>query len=141
MQVCPVPFAGGTGYALKSDGDTWTSLATPALSLDGTSTWARLLDVHDGDTITVAALVYGLDRPRQIHIRLVGLDAPEVTRKERQTRGEMRALLQARVIPVFLRFGQNDKYGRALARVSTSDAEGSPHVGLALIREGLATTF
>lgn len=148
----------------------WTSDTTPKLSLRGQCCWARLLDVHDGDTITVAAQVFDA-RVAQFPVRVDGIDAPEMTsrdpdlhrRAERArvrlaqllapdvasrlnpdvhtTRGEMRRLLQQQQEPilVYIQCGSNDKYGRVLARVSTTpDGE---HVGCALISEGLANKY
>jgi endonuclease YncB( thermonuclease family) len=56
---------------LASHGDE-----TPEFSLDGTQVWARVVDIHDGDTLKVTACVLGLTR--KFTLRLAGIDAPEV---------------------------------------------------------------
>ena len=61
--------------------ESWTSSNTPLFSFAGMILRARLLDVHDGDTVTVAAEVY----PGHVHrlnLRLAGIDAPEMTSKD-----------------------------------------------------------
>jgi endonuclease YncB( thermonuclease family) len=49
---------------------------TPQLSLDGLQTLARVLDVYDGDTMTVALEFHG--SLCKIRVRLQGIDAPEM---------------------------------------------------------------
>ncbi len=141
----------------------WSSANTPVFSFGGARLVARLLDVHDGDTVTVAAEVYP-GRVCQLHLRLLGLDAPEVSvaaQRERAqlarcrlvelltglrpdplrclTRGEMRSLLQCDVNLVHVECGCNDKYGRVLARVSREP--GGRHAGDVLVEEGLAHAY
>ena len=148
--------------------DKWTSSTVRPLSLEGARIWARLLDVHDGDTITVAAEVFG-GHVFQFHVRLAGIDTPEMTSADdgirrraevarhrvvqllapdiaddvrsskHLTRGQMQALIQRRVHPVFLRCSTFDKYRRVLAEVAVG--EDAPHVALALLEEGLAQPY
>ena len=148
--------------------DRWTSSTVRPLSLEGARIWGRLLDVHDGDTITVAAEVFG-GHVFQFHVRLSGIDTPEMTSNDDEvrrraevarhrvvqllapeiaddvrssqhlTRGQMQALIQRRVHPVFLRCSTFDKYGRVLAEVAVR--EDAPHVALALLQEGLAQPY
>lgn len=145
----------------------WTSENTPAYSLDGMQCWGRLLSVHDGDTVTVAAEAFP-GRVVQLHLRLAGIDTPEMTSKDpaikaraeaarvRLTRllapdvvvpdaphhltlPEIRDLLQADVNLVFIRCGGMDKYGRVLAALSaTADGRSAADV---LLEEGLAKPY
>lgn len=140
---------------------------TPPFGLAGMHYTARLVDVHDGDTVTVIAEVF----PAvvfQLHVRLLGIDCPEMTSKtpavkemaERArlrlvslltggavvvphaghlTRGEMMTLLQRDVHLIRVRCHDMDKYGRVLAEVSQSDAQ--PHAGTVLLQEGLARPY
>jgi hypothetical protein len=55
---------------------TSASLKTPLLSLDGQAMYARLVDVHDGDTITVVIDFHG--ELRRMRVRFEGLNAPEL---------------------------------------------------------------
>jgi endonuclease YncB( thermonuclease family) len=146
-----------------SDLSRYNSATTPVFSFDGARLVARLLDVHDGDTVTVAAEVTP-GRVCQLSLRLIGIDAPEVSvpaQRERAqaaryrlvdlltglhadssrclTRGEMRSLLQCDVNVVHVECGRNDKYGRVLARVSRE--AGGRHAGEVLLEEGLAYSY
>lgn len=145
----------------------WTSSSTPVFSFAGLECDARLLDVHDGDTVTVAAEVFP-GRFYQLSIRLAGIDAPEMTSKDAElkkraeiargrlvqllapdiilnlgahlTRNEMRGLLQKGVPRmVFLKCQGMDKYGRVLAEISKDDA--TVHAGKTLIDEGLVKAY
>lgn len=53
---------------------------TPVFSPMGTSMWARVVDVYDGDTITVVAQFMG--RICRLRTRLFGLDASELKSKD-----------------------------------------------------------
>lgn len=72
---------------MEEDWLQWTSLSTPRFSLAGRDLRARLLDVHDGDTLTAAIEVF----PGQVFsfaVRLDGIDAPEMTDPDRKTIAE-----------------------------------------------------
>ncbi len=56
----------------------WNSTNTPVFLFEGVHLAARLLYVHDGDTVTVAAEVHP-GRVCQMSVRLLGIDAPEVS--------------------------------------------------------------
>ena len=65
-------------------------------SFDGFKTTARLFDVHDGDTVTVLADVGPFfDSPRPFEtlltLRLVGIDAPEMTSHDAETKRKAEA--------------------------------------------------
>ena len=152
------PVGGRTGDALAGS----SCANTPVFSFEGTALRARLLDVHDGDTATVAAEVYP-GRVCQLSLRLAGIDAPEMASETvgaevarcrllqlltglevdgattHLTRGQMRALLQRGVHLVHVACGENDKYGRVLARVSRE--EGGRHAGDVLLEEGLVNPY
>lgn len=61
------------------DWTRWTKAATPTLSgsLSGAQGWARLLDVYDGDTLTVAFEALS-GHVMQLRVRLVGINTPEM---------------------------------------------------------------
>ncbi|PNH01081.1 hypothetical protein TSOC_013056 [Tetrabaena socialis] len=140
----------------------WTTSTTPQFSVADLRCWARLLDVHDGDTIAVAAEVLP-GHTYQLRIRLAGIDAPEMSRVNvlaedarrrlvgllaptvqvnttaHMTRGEMQRALQADVNLVFIKCMQMDKYGRVLAHVARGPDE--EHVQDILLREGHARAY
>lgn len=141
---------------------------TPFFGMAGLKCLARLIDVHDGDTVTVIAEVFP-SRAFKFHVRLAGIDAPEMTSKNAQvhalaerarlrlvdllvpglslpqnhrghlTRNEMMTLLQTSVHLVYLECHEMDKYGRVLADISCNDQ--TPHAGLTLLCEGLARPY
>ena len=136
---------------------------TPVFSFDGVHLVARLLDVHDGDTVTVAAEV-SPGRVCKLSLRLLGIDAPEVSvpaqRQRAQaarcrlvelltglrvdpsrclTRGEMRSLLQSEIHIVHVKCGPNDKYGRVLGYISKNI--GGDHAGNIMLEEGLVNQY
>lgn len=140
-----------------------TAANTPTFGLDGKSFIARLVDVHDGDTVTVVAEVFPT-YVFKLNIRLIGIDAPEMTSKDPQvkllaeqartrvvsllttaqphghlTRALMIHLLNQQVHMVYIRCKKMDKYGRVLAEIARDEHE--PHVGLVLLREGLARPY
>lgn len=146
---------------------TFNAANTPFFSMSGLRCHARLIDVHDGDTVTVLAEVFP-GRVFKFHVRLMGIDAPEMTSKTlavremaewsrlrllqllvppplalphagHLTRTEMMQVLQAGLYLVHIRCSGMDKYGRVLAEIAC-DAE-SPHAGLTLLREGLARPY
>jgi endonuclease YncB( thermonuclease family) len=75
------------------DWSRWTLATTDKLSFAGQECLARVLDVHDGDTVTLAApLTLGsasgdsraahVTTMKCIRVRLAGINAPEVTSKD-----------------------------------------------------------
>jgi len=78
---------------------------------------ARVVHVHDGDTVVVLCVQGG--RLYRRRCRLAGIDAPELAgaRAERRRAGEAREFLQCLLQPstlVLLHFEGFDKYGRLL---------------------------
>lgn len=53
---------------------------TPHFSLNNTQTYARLVDIHDGDTITVIIPIF--NHPFKFHLRLAGIDTCEINSKQ-----------------------------------------------------------
>ena len=87
---------------------------------------ARVLQVIDGDTIAVQARIW-LGQDVDIHVRLTGIDAPELKGKcaaERRAAEQAREALAKLVLPgeVILSDIRYDKFGgRVLARVAALD--------------------
>lgn len=140
---------------------------TPSFGMNGLYFTARLVDVHDGDTVTVIAEVFPT-RVFKFNVRLIGIDAPEMTSRtpevkmmaeatrmrlvslltnencdvattEHLTRSQMIHLLQQQTHLVYIRCKMMDKYGRVLAEIARD--EHLPHAGLVLLREGLVRPY
>jgi len=92
---------------------------------------ARVVRVHDGDTITVLR-----DGKKQVRIRLEGVDCPELRqdfgRRAKRFTSEKAAGQLARILPK-----EWDRYGRLVARVLV----GGEDLSHALVRAGLAWHF
>lgn len=67
----------------------FTKLTTPKFSLNGLKSWVRVVDVYDGDTITV--VMHYNNNVYQFAIRLLGIDAPEI--RSRDVMEKQRAIL------------------------------------------------
>lgn len=124
---------------------------TSFFSLNNYNCWCRLVNVHDGDTITVI-IEYPTNTFCKYNIRLDGIDAAEMTSNNIEkktkaiiarnlliklatcddiylntlenihiTRNQIIAMLEKKVYLVFLKCKNMDKYGRVLADVYTSD--------------------
>jgi micrococcal nuclease len=104
---------------------------------------AEVLSVIDGDTILVRARIW-LDLELSVHVRLAGVDAPELRGRcaeERELAVRARALVERAVGSgrVVLSELEHDKYaGRVVARVTTAD--GFDLAG-ALVAAGLARSY
>jgi endonuclease YncB( thermonuclease family) len=99
---------------------TRTTSAASAHERVCTEVSGKVVTVHDGDTITVV-----LDEPltngvRQLKIRLLGIDAPEMSQPHGvASRGALDKRVHRRAVRVV--FSETDTYGRALADVYASD--------------------
>ena len=107
----------------------WTSASTPRFSLAGRDVNARLLDVHDGDTLIATIKIFpgrvysfsvrllGIDTPEAARIRLVQLVVPKLNLNPSQhlTRSQMQRMLHEDVHLVRLLCSGMDKYGRILS--------------------------
>ena len=140
--------------------------AAPPLGMSGYNGWARLHDIYDGDTCTVIVPVNGLG-PRRIHVRLEGINAPEMrsaieqekveARKARAAFADMvcpgmsmlsskeaKAFLFNKPTLVWLSCRANDKYGRVIAKVypcMLDYTRAKEHVNMRLVKMGLARIF
>lgn len=98
--------------------------SVPRFSFDGVDTYARVVNVHDPDTITV---VFEFNNQLvKINIRIDGVDAPELHSSVQaevdacvKGTNALKELIDDKVIRVEL--GKFDKYGRVLSRLYTID--------------------
>ena len=60
------------------------SLKTPSLSLEGLEMFARVVDVYDGDTMTVVIKFH--DELRKIRVRLLGIDTAEMNAADTESK-------------------------------------------------------
>lgn len=99
---------------------------------------AEVVRVVDGDTLVARARIW-LGQTVETHVRLAGIDAPELRGKCAAERERARAAREALAHlvgggPVTLSGIESDKFGgRVLARVSTADAQ---DVAAALVAGG-----
>lgn len=120
---------------------------TPYFSLNNQNLLGRLVNVHDGDTIT-AIIEYPKDTFFKYNIRLDGIDTSEMTShdpnkkehaiiarnfliklttnleldtKRKYTRNDIIGLLNQKVYFVYIKCKTMDKYGRVLADLYTTD--------------------
>jgi endonuclease YncB( thermonuclease family) len=134
---------------------------TPKLSFDGQTILAKVLEVHDGDTITVAFIVDGtLGRDgtlaRQDGIifqgkcRLEGIDTAEIVQvkneQERkvgiQGRDYLSKLILNQMVTIQCPRGEHDKYGRALVGTVFLDGDNTEgSLGLNVNNEMIAKGF
>lgn len=104
---------------------------------------AQLVEVIDGDTVAVRAQIW-LGQSVEIHVRLAGIDAPELhghCAAEAGLAERARAALGAVLAggPVLLRAVRNDRYGgRVVAQVAT---ESGTDAAAALLAAGLARPY
>lgn len=99
-------------------------------SFNGYECFAKCVDVHDGDTITVIFYHHEINFPIQINVRVIGYDSPELhPKKENRTleslNEEKRQALVAKQYvetlllnkKIYVKFYKYDKYGRPLVDV------------------------
>ena len=107
---------------------------------------ARVIDIYDGDTVTVRAKVW-LGQEVEIKVRLNGIDTPEMRGKcpeEKVLAQQARAFTEARInesatATVLLRDAQYGKYaGRVLGRLETANGE---DLTTALIKANLGREY
>lgn len=92
---------------------------------------AKVIEVHDGDTITVLT-----QNNKQYQVRLANIDAPELTQKF----GERSKKVLADFIynsPVYIKEQGQDKYGRVVATV----LKGNDDVNRLMVRYGFAWAY
>lgn len=117
-------------------------ISTPMFTLSGIKTYARLVDVYDGDTITCVFNIFGENYYR-FNLRLNGIDTAELKSndlidkdralrarhkvlssccneynlKKDCNRSDIRKYLKDNIIIVWVECLDFDKYGRILANV------------------------
>lgn len=108
---------------------------------------AKVVDVTDGDTVTVD-IDYGFHLKQRHRVRLAGIDAPEVNARGPEgeaARDWLRARLPAGAAIELVTDKPADKYGRYLATVWRVDpASGRPEldsVNAQLLAAGLARPY
>lgn len=145
----------------------YTRLSTPVFSLANTNSYARLVDLYDGDTITVV-LPIAENNYYKFACRVNGIDTPELRSTDPQAkalgikaRDRMIELCIGRKVPegdekskkqwikeqlttavqlVYVECEGMDKYGRVLLKVRKSK-EDPMSFGDILLHEGLAYEY
>ncbi len=122
-------------YVLKQFLPGWAkrflpeSNAAAATLPPGAEIEARVVEVYDGDTITVLSL----DNKTKYRLRLFGIDAPETT----QPYGDESRLMLHRLIygrQIAIQVVDNDTYGRAIAKIYYDNT----YINLAMVTNGCA---
>lgn len=101
------------------------------------SVWGRVVNVYDGDTITLALVVRGKIVRRRC--RLAGCDAPEMRGDKEAaiiSREALKALLPTGIVRV--RVLGLEKYGRLLIRIPTKRGDDA---SVEMIRDGFAVAY
>jgi len=91
----------------------------------------KVVDVYDGDTVTIAALPFPckcVGEPVLFKVRLLGIDSPEMrggSAKEKKAATEARDALHALIFGQIIRLHEVkfDKYGRLLATLTIGDLD------------------
>lgn len=95
----------------------------------------QVIRVADGDTLTL--LVDDEDAPKQVRVRLEGIDCPESSQAFGQkAKQALSDLVLKRTVKVWS-IGQ-DRYGRTLGRVYVGEDDERIDVNLALVAQGMA---
>jgi micrococcal nuclease len=103
-------------------------LSASALAADADTFTARVVSVHDGDTITALA-----DGNRQVKVRLAGIDAPELGQPFGQAaKRHLSGLTFGKTVEI--EADEKDRWGRTLGSVKV---DGKP-AAEAMVSEGLA---
>jgi endonuclease YncB( thermonuclease family) len=136
---------------------------TPAFSLDGAKMEGRVVDIYDGDTMTVVLNPWNVGFFK-FQVRVGGIDTCEIRSKDEGqlakakaartrvfdmvtggnvgacpgTKKEIQKVLEDAVFLVNLECGTFDKYGRLLARVVCT---GDKDVAQELLEGGLANPY
>jgi endonuclease YncB( thermonuclease family) len=105
-------------------------------------TSGRVIKVYDGDTITIATRVHGLDQLYRFSVRLDGIDCPEMRTKsdtEKSAAKLAKQFVAERVLGkmVELRDVSLEKYGRILADVWIDGQS----INTQLVEHRLAVTY
>ena len=120
-------------YREKKELETYTAYNTEWLTLRGDYFMCKVIDVYDGDTVTVSFRYHGV--PTKKKCRLSGIDTAEIRSQDEKEKKHARIakdFLERLVLNkvVWIKCGDWDKYGRLLgtfylerdSRVSINDA-------------------
>lgn len=140
-------------------------LKTPEWTLNGQKMWARIVDVYDGDTLTLilklstgfykfSCRVYGIDtaeikskmienknssqKARNRMLQLCGI--PDIDINNLYKRKEIQMLLNEDIYMIWIECGDFDKYGRLLI-TPYKNSNDKIHLGKILIEENLAYEY
>jgi endonuclease YncB( thermonuclease family) len=134
--------------------------STPSLSINGLKCYGRLIDVYDGDTVKVILPTF--NSYYKFTIRLNGIDTCEIkskdkilqdngikardrvlellTNNKKDTKKDIKNLLESEVFLVWVECFDNDKYGRILANIYKDENE-KKSISEILLEEKLAYSY
>ena len=134
--------------------------STPELSINGLKCYGRLIDVYDGDTVKVILPTF--NSYYKFTIRLNGIDTCEIkskdkilqdngikardrvlellTNNKKNTKKDIKNLLESEVFLVWVECFENDKYGRILANIYKDENE-KKSISEILLEEKLAYSY
>lgn len=134
--------------------------STPGLSINGLKCYGRLIDVYDGDTVKVILPTF--NSYYKFTIRLNGIDTCEIkskdkilqdngikardrvlellTNNKKNTKKDIKNLLESEVFLVWVECFNNDKYGRILANIYKDENE-KKSISEILLEEKLAYSY
>lgn len=134
--------------------------STPELSVNGLKCYGRLIDVYDGDTVKVILPTF--NSYYKFTIRLNGIDTCEIkskdkilqdkgikardrvlellTNNKKDTKKDIKNLLESEVFLVWIECFNNDKYGRILANIY-KDKNEKKSISEILLEEKLAYSY
>jgi len=147
-----------------NDFDKWTYDSLPFFSLSGLTGIGRLVDIYDGDSMTV--IIKFNESYIKIRVRIDGIDCCEINSKDKnilekailarntvaylcskddstiniQNKKEIRKYFNKNLVLVNITCKGFDKYGRVLADVYTCD-ENSVNIGEYLLSNKLAYSY
>ena len=101
---------------------------TPLFSLNGKTFTAKVVDVYDGDTITVVFKVF--NQYYKWNCRIMHVDTPEIKTKNKIekergifVRNKLKDLLLNKIINIYCSDKNEDKYGRLLIEFNVPDTK------------------
>ena len=101
---------------------------TPKFIFNGKKYYCKVIDVYDGDTITIALNLNG-NKIYQYKVRMYGYDSPEmkprknienrdiIIRKAKLAKNELKKLIMDKIVVIKIEKGTWDKYGRLLGTI------------------------
>lgn len=129
---------------------------TKDFSLAGRSIRAKVVEVHDGDTVRVRFLggLFGRHENPQFRVRMSGIDAPELHPKkagrseaglaDERTRAAMSTDALQKMIGgkiVRVEFGENDSFGRSLGQIYSTAGGNEVDVNRWMLDNGYAVPY